>query len=159
MPIVPAAYESKEATSARAEVETLKADKTFYKSLLEEKERGVSGPINQKWADLHRRGWPSPTAVSSQDDVNAQVSARTEEQWNTFFSGLRTQWSVTPEQMAEMRAGVVREEYRNWALEQRDLLVKDKIWYRKLLDGDIAAKERWARVIALIGLRPVKVPS
>jgi hypothetical protein len=65
---------------------------------------------------------------------------------------------VTPEQEAEMRGGVVREEFRNWALEQRDLLVKDKAFYRRLLDGDMAAKEKWGRVVALIGLRPVKVP-
>jgi hypothetical protein len=74
-------------------------------------------------------------------------------------SALGTQWQITPEQEAELRAGVVREDIRNLALQQRDLMVKDKAFYRRLLDGDMAAKEKWQRVIAVIGLRPVKVPS
>jgi hypothetical protein len=159
MPVTPSAFDAPEAISARTEIDVLKADKSFYKSLLEEKERGVSGPANKKWADLHQKGWPSPTGIASQNDLNAQVVARTEEQWNSFFAGLKAQWPVTPAMEAEMRAGIVREEYRNWALEQRALLVKDRGFYRRLLDGDMAAKEKWGRVVALIGLRPVKVPS
>lgn len=107
------------------------------------------GKRSASWAELHSKGFPS-------SDINTQAVARTEQQWNTFFAGLRAQWSVTPEQEAEMRGGVVREEFRNWALEQRDLMVKDKAFYRRFLDGDMAAKEKWGRVVALIALRPVK---
>jgi hypothetical protein len=57
-----------------------------------------------------------------------------------------------------MRGGVIREDLHKLALEQRDLLVKDKAFYRRLLDGDMAAKEKWSRTIAAIALRPVKVP-
>jgi hypothetical protein len=159
MPVTPSAFDAPEAVRARAEIETLKADKTFYKSLLAEKERGVSGPANQKWADLHQKGWPLPTGIASQNDANAEALARNEKEWSTFISALGTQWQITPEQEAELRAGVVREDIRNLALQQRDLMVKDKAFYRRLLDGDMAAKEKWQRVIAVIGLRPVKVPS
>jgi hypothetical protein len=153
-PVTPAAFHAPEAVAARAEIETLKADKQFYETLQAEKDRG--GPAHQKWAELHARGFPAPTAVASQDDVNAQANARNEQQWNTFFSGLRQQWSITPEQEAEMRAGVIREDLHKLALEQRALMIKDKAFYRRLLDGDMAAKEKWSRTIAAISLRPVK---
>lgn len=57
-----------------------------------------------------------------------------------------------------MRTGVIREDLHRLALEQRDLMVKDKAFYRRLLDGDMAAKEKWGRIIAAVGLRPVKAP-
>lgn len=157
-PALPIGYDAPEATSARAEIETLKADKNFYKFLIEEKERGVSGPANQRWSDLHRRGWPAPTAVTSQDDINAQGSARNEKEWSSFIAALGTQWQITPDQISELRLGVIREDLRNLALQQRDLMVRDKTFYRKLLDVNIEAKEKWQRVITAIGLRPIKVP-
>jgi hypothetical protein len=155
-PTAPPGYDAPEAVSARAEIETLKADKTFYKSLLEEKEKGITGPANQKWADLHKRGWPLPTGIASESDANAEASARNEKEWSTFIAALGTQWQITPEQIAELRSGVIREDLHKLALQQRDLMVRDKIFYRKLLDGDMAAKEKWQRVIAAISLRPVK---
>lgn len=154
-PVAPPAFNEAAAVAARAEIETLKGDKEFYAAMKAERERGLTGPASQKWAALHKSGFPSPTNIASQNDADAQASARTEQEWNSFFAGLRAMWSVTPEQEAEMRAGVIREDIRNLALQQRDLMVKDKTFYRRLLDGDMAAKEKWSRVIAAIALRPV----
>lgn len=155
-PVTPAEFDAPEAVAARAEIREKIGDKDFYKNLVAERERGVTGPASQAWAELHKRGYPSPPSASSVDDVNSRAAARNEAQWNSFFQGLRAQWPVTPDQEKEIRGGVVREEVRNWALEQRDLMVKDKAFYRRLLDGDVAAKEKWGRVVAILGLRPVK---
>jgi hypothetical protein len=148
-PAPPVAFSAPEAAAARAEIETLKADKSFYKRLVVDKEPAA----NQKWAELHSKGWPTVPGVSSQNDVNAQVEARRAEQWNGFFAALG--WSPTPEQQAEMKAGVVREDIHKIALERRDAMIKDKVFYRRYLDGDRAAKEEWGKVIAVVGLRPV----
>jgi hypothetical protein len=156
-PVAPSAFDAPEAVAARAEIKAKIGDSEFYKTLKAEKESGVSGPASKAWAELHAKGWPMAPGVSSQADVNAQADARVEGQWHTVFQGLNAQWSVSPEQEAEMRAGVVREDIRNFALQQRDLMIKDKAFYRRLLDGDMAAKEKWGRVVAVIGLRPVKV--
>jgi hypothetical protein len=154
----PSSFDAPEAASARAEIATLKADSDFFKTLQAEKDRG--GPAHQKWAELHAKGWPAPIAPVSQDDVNAQASARNEQQLNTYFAWFRSQWAIPPDQVAaveaEIRGGVIREDLHKLALEQRDLLVKDKAFYRRLLDGDMAAKEKWARTIAAIGLRRVR---
>ena len=154
----PSSFDAPEAASARAEINAKKSDPEFYKTLKAEKERGVSGPASQAWDALHKTGYPAPTGIASQGDVDAQASARAEKEWGTFFAGLRTMWPITPEQESEMRGGVIREDLHRLALEQRDLMVKDKAFYRRLLDGDQIAKERWGRIIAAVGLRPVKVP-
>ncbi|MFZ1969189.1 MAG: hypothetical protein WCB33_00900 [Bradyrhizobium sp.] len=154
----PSAFEAAEAVNARAEINAKKSDPEFYKTLKAEKERGVSGPASQAWDALHKTGYPAPTGAASQSDVDAQASARVEKEWGTFFAGLRTMRPITPEQEIEMRTGVIREDLHRLALEQRDLMVKDKAFYRRLLDGDMAAKEKWGRIIAAVGLRPVKAP-
>jgi hypothetical protein len=151
MPVTPIAFDSPDATAARAEIKTKIADPEFYKTLKAEKDRGVTGPASQAWAELHAKGWPAPVA-----DASAQAVARAEQQWNAFVAA--QPWPVTPEQEAELRAGVVREDIHKIALQRKDAMVKDKAFYRRLLDGDRAAKEEWGKVIAVIGLRPVKVP-
>ena len=88
IPVTPGAFDAPEAVAARAEIKTKIGDSAFYKELKAERERSVSGPASQAWADLHAKGYPSAPGVSSQADVNAHATARTEEQWNTFFSGL-----------------------------------------------------------------------
>ena len=55
------------------------------------------------------------------------------------------EWSISPDQRGSRSGnsgGVIREDLHRLALEQRDLLVKDKAFYRRLLDGDMAAKEK-----------------
>jgi hypothetical protein len=155
-PVTPAAFDASEAVSARAEIDSLKGDRDFYQALKAEKERGISGPASQRWQGLHAKGYPASTQVGSQADVDSQASARVEKEWSSFFSGLGQQWAVTPEQIAEIRGGVVREEIRNYAIQQIELMQKDKTFYRRLLDGDMAAKEKWGRMVAIKGLRPVK---
>jgi hypothetical protein len=155
-PVTPLAANAPEAIEARAEIEALKSDKDFYAALKAEGERGISGPASQKWRLLHQRANPAPTQVGSQADVNAQASARTEQEWSSFFAGLRSQWAVTAEQEAELKSGVVRAEIRDFAIQQIELMQKDKAFYRRLLDGDMEAKSRWGRMVAIRGLRPVK---
>jgi|SRR5215471_1703081 len=109
-----------------------------------------------EWQGLHRVGWPAQRAISSTEDVNNQQAARNAEGWDQYLSWLRTQWAVTPENEAEIRGGVIRQEWRDWAQERKALLIKDKGFYRRLMDGDRAAKEEWGRVTAMLALRPVK---
>ena len=144
--------------SAQAEIKAKIGDSEFYKTLKAEKESGVSGPASKAWSDLHAIGWPMAPGVSSQDDVNAQASARNEKDWSTFIAALGTQWQITPEQISELRSGIVREDVRNIAIQRCDAMTLDKAFRRRLFDGDRQAKEEWSKVVAVIGLRPVKVP-
>jgi hypothetical protein len=155
--VAPAAFDVPETAAARDAIKAKIADKECYQALIAVRQRGVTGLASQEWTGLHAKGWPAPTGATSQADVNMQAAARTEEQRGTLFTGLNAQWPATPENEAEIRGSVVREEIRNWAVQQRDLLVNDKAFYRRLLGGDMAAKEKWGRVVAIIGLRPVKV--
>jgi hypothetical protein len=159
MPVTPAAFNEPAAINARAEIKAKIGDRTFYETLKAERERGLSGPASQAWANLHSIGWPMAPGVSSQDDVNAQASARNEKGWSTFVAALGTQWQITPEQIAELRAGVVREDIRNIALQRRDAMLTDAAWRRRFFDGDRMAKEEWGKVVSVLGLRPVKMPS
>jgi 5-formaminoimidazole-4-carboxamide-1-beta-D-ribofuranosyl 5'-monophosphate synthetase len=140
--------------SARAEIKDRIADKEFGAKLLRKDEAAT-----KEWDALHKAGYPAPQQITSADDVQAQAAARNEKEWSTFIAALGTQWQITPEQISELRNGVVREDIRNIALQRRDAMVKDKAWYRRLLDGDRQAKEEWSKVVADIGLRPVKVQS
>jgi hypothetical protein len=158
MPVTPAAFNEPAAINARAEIKAKIGDRTFYETLKAERERGLSGPASKAWSDLHSIGWPMAPGVSFQDNVNAQASARNEKDWSTFVAALGTQWQITPEQIAELRAGVVREDIRNIALQRRDAMVSDKAFRRRLFDGDRLAKEEWSKVVAVIGLRAVKLP-
>lgn len=81
-PVVPAAFDAPPAAAARAEIKEKIVDKEFYKSLIAERERGVTGPASQAWSELHARGWPSPPAVGSQADVDNQAKGRNAEMWN-----------------------------------------------------------------------------
>jgi hypothetical protein len=153
-PALPIGYDAPEAVSARAEIKDRIADKEFGAKLLRKDEAAT-----KEWDALHKAGYPAPQQITSADDVQAQAAARNEKEWSTFIAALGTQWQITPEQISELRNGVVREDIRNIALQRRDAMVKDKAWYRRLLDGDRQAKEEWSKVVADIGLRPVKVQS
>src|SRR5580704_10179404 len=83
LPVAPPAFDAPEAVAARAEIKDKTGDKEFYKSLVAERERGDYGPACKKWAELHKRGWPSAApAVSSQADIDSQAAGRNAEMWN-----------------------------------------------------------------------------
>jgi hypothetical protein len=109
-----------------------------------------------EWEGLHKRGFPTPTQVSSTEDVNNQQAARNAEGWNQYIGWMRQQWKLTPEQEAEIRGGVIREQDHNWAKEEKARLIKDRGFYEKLMNGDRGARESWGRVNAMLALRPVK---
>jgi hypothetical protein len=137
--------------AAREQIEARKSDKEFYK-LLQEKDPAAT----KHWYDLHKAGYPTPQAVASVEDVNSQAAARNAEQWNNYFVWLKQQFALTPENEAELRGGVIRADLHEWAKEEKDRLVKDKGFYRKLLDGDREAKDKWERIKLMLSLRPVK---
>jgi hypothetical protein len=148
-----ARYESPAAQSARTEIETLKADKSFYKLLLEEKERGVSGPANQKWADLHRTGWPAPTAVASQDDVNAQLQSRAAEQMNGSIAALLKIANLSPAMQEEFRRQQpVAKWEQDFAREEIQRLKRDVAFVRRYLNGDREASTIFTRMHLLISM-------
>jgi hypothetical protein len=155
-PVAPPAFNEPTAISARAEIESLKSDKEFFAALKAEGERGVSGPAKQRWASLHAAGFPSPVAIASQSDVDGQAANRSAELWNAHIADLKTRFPLTAEQEAEIRGGVVDERAYAWAVEQKGLLIKDKSFYRKILDGDRAANRDWGLVTSILSLRPVK---
>jgi hypothetical protein len=146
----PAATQPQTREAALAEIETLKSDKVWYQQL-----RAGSVEAKERWNALQKVAF-APPVITSPEDVAAQEAGRREDAMNSYVAGLKTQWSVTPENEKEIRAGVIREQERNWALEEKARLIKDRAFYRKLLDGDREAKDRWGRVVAMISLKPVK---
>jgi hypothetical protein len=155
-PETPAAFDAPEAVAAREEIKAKIGDKEFYKSLISERERGVAGPASQLWDRLHKAGHPSPTGVTSQADVNVQANARNAEMWDGYIAALKQRSALTAEQEAEIRSGVVHESAYAWAREEKDRLIKDRGWYRRLLDGDRQANRDWTLVTSILSLRPVK---
>jgi hypothetical protein len=151
-PVAPAAYGASEAVAARARIEELKADTDWVK-------RWAAGGEAEKreFADLHRAGFPSPAPVDVASQ-NAHAVARSAEQWNSYVGWLKQRIALTPEMEAEVRNGVVREETWRWARDEKDRLVKDRAFYRRLMDGDRKATEDWERIKLLVGLRPMKMP-
>ena len=156
MPVTPADFNSPEAVAARAEIDAKKGDRDFYKALVSERERGVTGPASQAWAALHKKGWPSPTAIATPADVKAQQDARTAEMWSGYIAALKQRTALSAEQEAEIRSGVVHEAAYAWAKEEKDRLIKDGGFRTKLLSGDRAANRDWTLVTSILSLRPVK---
>jgi hypothetical protein len=156
-PEAPAAFDAPEAVAARAEIKEKIQSKEFYKSLIAERERGVTGPASQLWASLHAQGYPAPRQVASTEDVAAQQDARTNEQWNKYFAWINESFQLTPENIAELKAGVVRADVWEWAKAEKQRLIADRGWRRRFFEeGDRTAKEQWSRVTLLLGLKPVK---
>ena len=100
-PVTPPAFDAPEAVAARATIEQRKGDKDFYKALVAERESGVTGPANQEWAALHKTGYPSPPAITSQADVDSQAAGRNAELWNAHIADLRSRFHLTEQQEAE----------------------------------------------------------
>jgi hypothetical protein len=136
---------------ARAEIETLKGDKDFYK-LLQAKDPAAT----QRWSNLHKAGYPAPVSVATPEDVGAQAAARNEEQWNSYLAACKALFPLTPEQEAEIRNGVIRADLHQQAREQKDRLVKDKEFYKRLMAGDGEANKRWGLLLCALSLRPVQ---
>lgn len=155
-PVAPAGFDAPEAAASRAEIKEKIGDKDFYAAMKAERERGDYGPASQAWAELHKRGWPSAPAVLSQADVDGQAASRNAELWNAHIADLKTRFALTEQQEVEIRSGVVDEKSHQWAREEKDRLVKDRAFYRRLLDGDREANKAWGLVTSLLALRPVK---
>jgi hypothetical protein len=154
-PAAPVGYDAPEAVSARAEIKTKIGDREFYKPMMAERERGVTGPASQAWSDLHKKAFPSPAAVTSQDDVNAQASARNEERFNAYLAALKQRFPLTADQDNEIRAGMINEGVHAWAREEKDRLIKDREFRTKLLNGSRAENLHWGLVTTALSLRPV----
>jgi hypothetical protein len=155
LPVTPPAFYEQEAVASRAEIEQLKSDKDFYKSLVAERERGESGPATQRWANLHRVGFPPPAAIQSQDDVNRQAAAINQTRWDEYIASLRQHVSLTTEQEQEIRGGVVNDGVRAWAAAEKQRLIRDEGWRQRYFRADREAVREWSLVVAILGLRPV----
>jgi hypothetical protein len=155
-PVTPPAFNEPAAVAARATIEERKGDKDFYKLLVAERERGVTGPACQEWAALHKAGYPSPAAITSQADVDNQAAGRNAQLWDEHIANLKTRFDLTAEQEKEIRGGVVDERAYKWAVDEKSRLIKDKGFYRKLLDGDRAANRDWGLITSILSLRPVR---
>jgi hypothetical protein len=153
---VPAEFDHPVAIEARAAIRDKINDREFYKALIAEKERGQSGPRSQEWARLHSVGYPSAAGVASDQDVARQQDARAAEQWDSYIANIKQHYAITPAGEAELRAGRINEETHKWAIEEKGRLVRDKGFYRKLLDGDRAAARDWKIIQLMLSLRPVK---
>ena len=62
---------------------------------------------------------------------------------------------LTEVQELEIRAGVVDERVHRAAVEEKDRLIKDRAFYRRLL-SDREANRQWGLLTSLLALRPVK---
>jgi hypothetical protein len=155
MPVTPAAFDAPEAVAVRAEIQAKIGDREFYQALKAERERGVTGPASQRWAELHKTGWPAVPAVTSLAGADAQAHARNEEQWSEYFSALRQRVPLTDMQVAEIRGGQVNADVYAWAKDEKDGLIKDRAFRTRLLDGDRAANREWGLVVQVLSLKPV----
>jgi hypothetical protein len=156
MPTTPAAFDAPEAVAAREEIKSRIGDRDFYKALIAERERGNYGPASQAWAELHKRGYPAATAITSAEDVAKQQDGRAAEQWNSYISALKQRFPLSPNQEAELREGVINEDLHRWASEEKARVTRDKAFYRRLLDGDRGAAQQWGLLTSMLSLRPVK---
>ncbi len=95
-------------------------------------------------------------AITSQADVDTQAANRNAELWNAHVADLRSRFPLTEAQELEIRAGVVDERVHRAAVEEKDRLIKDRAFYRRLLDGDREANRQWGLLTSLLALRPVK---
>jgi len=156
MPVTPAAFDAPEAVAARAEIKSKISDKEFYKALVAERERGITGPASQAWSGLHAKGYPAATAVTSQADVDNQAAGRNAQAWDGYIQALKQRTDLSEAQIAEIRSGVVNETAYAWAREEKDRLIKDRSFRTKLLDGDRQANRDWTLVTSILSLRPVR---
>jgi hypothetical protein len=156
LPVTPPAFDAPEAVQARETIKNLIGDRKFFEQLKSERERGVMGEACQKWTGLHKIGWPSPTAPTSVEDAAKQEDARAAEMWNAHIGALKQRFPITPPQEAELRGGVINADLRQWAVEEKDRLVKDRGFYLKLLNGDRTAAQQWGLLTSMLSLRPVK---
>ena len=125
-PTLPAGSDASEAVAARATIELRKGDKDFYKALVAERASGVAGPANQEWAALHKAGYPSPPAITSQADVDNQAAGRNAEKWDLYIADLKSRFPLSAEQETEIRGGIIDERAYQWAREEKDRLIKDR---------------------------------
>jgi hypothetical protein len=151
-PATPEVFNAPEAVAARKEIELLKSDKEFGKRLLAKDPAAFA-----QWSAAHKAGYPAAQQITSAEDVNSQVAARVAQEWDTHFTWLRQRFDLTPEHQAEVKAGVIRADIHQWAKDEKDRLIRDKNWYRRLLDGDRKASDEWERIKLMLSLRPVKV--
>jgi hypothetical protein len=136
--------------AARAEIETLKGDKSFYDRLM-----AKDPDASARWAGLHKQGFPSAPPVTP-EQMTTQDAARLEQSWSEYFAWIGQRQPLTPEQQAEMRNGKVNADLHAWAAQEKDRLVKDKAFYRKFLDGDRSANRDWQIVTNILSLKPEK---
>jgi len=152
MPAEPAIpIEKMSADQARETIQKKIHDADFGKKLL-----AGDAAARAEWEGLHKRGFPAPEQIASTDDVNNQAAARNAEGWNQYVGWLRTQWRLTEDQEKEVRGGLIRQEYFDWARDEKARLIRDRGFYEKLMNGDRGAREAWGRVNAMLALRSVK---
>jgi hypothetical protein len=145
------------AADAQAAIKDRINDKAFG-DRLRSADAAIAAAAKAEWTALHKAGFPAPEPVTA-EAIGVQAAARAEQEWSTFFSAVRKEFAITDEQMREVRAGVIREDLHRKAVEEKDRLVRDRVFYRRLMDGDREAREKWARITLMIGLRPVKAPA
>ena len=157
MPVTPVEYNHPAAIEARAKIDQLKGNPDFYKQLHAEKDRGLSGAARQEWDRLHKVGYPVPTEITSQQDVDSQNAARNNEQLNGYVAFIKNDVpGLTEVQEAELRAGVTNQISRDWAVREKEIMIRSSDFRRKLLDGSRAEREAWAKVNAILAMRVVK---
>jgi hypothetical protein len=86
----------------------------------------------------------------------SQEAQRNAEQWNVYMAGVHQQFTPTPEQEAEIYSGMIDERVHAWAKEEKDRLIKDRGFYRRLMEHDRAAKKDWGLVNQILSCRPVR---
>jgi hypothetical protein len=125
IPSTPAAFDAPDAVAARAEIKAKIGDRDFYKALIAERERGITGPASQLWSSLHARGLPSGPAIDSPAAVEAQANSRDAQAMNSYVQWIRqTVPGLTDAQEAEIRAGAANKQSHAWTRAEKDRLIK-----------------------------------
>src|SRR5690348_1814090 len=81
--------------AARAEIESLKADKDFGKLLLTRVDPGAVAPpevaaARARWADLHHKGYPPVIEIKSPSDALVQQEQRNSAALDEYIQHVKT---------------------------------------------------------------------
>jgi hypothetical protein len=134
--------------------ETIRAridDPDFRKKLL------ANDPATRdEWNRLHKIGFRPPAGTPTTIEPASEQARRENEQRERGLAALAQQGGLSALQISEIRnrMPVTREEH-DYAVREKDRMIKDAGFRQRLLSHDRAAANEWFRVVQLSAL-PVK---
>jgi hypothetical protein len=146
--------------AARAEIDSLKADKDFAKLLLSKVDQGAIAPpevlaAKQRWAELHKKGYPPVVEIRSPSDALQQQEQRNTAAMDEYIQHVKTKIPLTEQQEREIRSGRISKADRQWAVEEKERCMREANFLARYRASDRDVVERWNYLLQMLSLRPV----